>query len=173
MARAAAQKRAPRVFHQSDDRRGLGRDRERARLDAAGVEQVTDEAAHVIGLLGDEAVELARLGRVERRRLLQQRRRRALDGGERPAELMAHQGQELGPQPLDLVERGEVLNGHHHRTNGAPVGRDRGGVDERPDAAPVRHSEHHLLGAHRLGAAELLRDGELAQRHLAPVGAAE
>ena len=82
-----------RALHQVGHLRGLGCDRERARLDAPGIEQIADQAAHVVGLLDDEAVELAHLGRVERRRLLHQRHRRALDGGERLAQLVAHQAQ--------------------------------------------------------------------------------
>ena len=115
--------------------------------------------------------ELARLGRVERG-VVEQRRGRALDGGERLAQLVAHQPQELGAQALDFVERGEVLEGHHHRGDGAAFAMDGRGVDERAHTAPVGHREHHLLGAHRL-VAELPGDGELAQAHLAPVGTAE
>ena len=173
VAPAAAEERAPRALHQLGHLRRLGRDRERARLDAPGVEQVADEPAHVVGLLDDEAVELAHLRRVEPRRLVEQRHRRALDGGERRAKLVAHQAQKLGAQPLHLVERRKVLHGHHHRADGVAFGGDGRRVDQRPDAAPVRHREHHFLGAHRLAAVELLGEGELAQRHLAPVGAAK
>ena len=55
----AAEEGIPRPLHQLGHLRGLGRDRERARIDAARVEQVTDEAPHVVGLLDDDAVELA------------------------------------------------------------------------------------------------------------------
>ena len=153
---AAAQERGSRPLHQNRHLRGLGRDRERARLDAPRVEQVADQASHVPGLLDDDAVELAHLGRVECRRFLQEGRRRALDGGQRLAQLVAHQAQELGPQPLDLVERREVLHGHHHRADGAALGADRRGVDQRPKAPPVGDGEHDLLGAHRLARAEQL-----------------
>ena len=54
-----------------------GRDRERAGVDAAGVEQAADEAVHVAGLLDDDAVELANPGGVERRPVLEQGRPRA------------------------------------------------------------------------------------------------
>ena len=93
--------------------------------------------------------------------------------GSRLAQLVAHQAEELGPQPLDLVERRQVLQGHHHRPHGAAFGADRRGVDQRPDAAPVGDREHDLLGAHRLARAEQPRQRQLAERHLPPVGAAE
>ena len=124
---------------------------------------------HVVGLLDDQAVILAHLGRVERERCLQQSQRRALDGGERPAQFAVHQVQELGAQPLDLCERPEILNGRHHRGDGSAFVGYRGGVDQRPDAAPVRHREHHLLRLRPLAAARLLRKRELAQGNLAAV----
>ena len=116
---AAADEGIPRPLHQLGQLRGLRRDRERARVDAARIEKVADQAPHVARLRDDDAVELAHLGRVERRRVLQQRRRRAPDGGQRRAQLVAHQAQELRPQPLDLVERRQVLNGDHQRGDGA------------------------------------------------------
>ena len=48
---------------------------------------------------------------------------------------------------------------------------DRGGVDERRDAAPVRDREHDLLGPHRLGAVQRPRQRQPVERDLAPVGA--
>ena len=47
---------------------GLGGDGERARLDAGHVEQVTDQIAHLVRLVADDAQELGRLGGVERAR---------------------------------------------------------------------------------------------------------
>ena len=47
---------------------GIGRlrgDGKRACLDASHVEQVAYEAAHAVGLVGDDAVELAHFGGVE------------------------------------------------------------------------------------------------------------
>ena len=123
VTRAASGKRAPRPFHEFRHLRGLGRNRERARVDAPRIEEVADEPAHVLGLSGDDAEELARFGRVERG-VVEQRCGRALDGGERLAELVAHEPQELGAQPFDLVERGEVLKGHHHRGDGAAFAMD-------------------------------------------------
>ena len=98
--------------------------------------------------------------------------RRALDRDQGLAQFVAHQAQELGPQPFDLVERREVLDGDHHRADGVAVGADWRGVDQHPGAAPVRHREYHLLRAHRLAATDYLLDGEPAQAHLAAVGAA-
>ena len=46
---------------------------------------------------------------------------------------------------------------------------DRGGVDERRDAAPIRDREHDLLGPHRLGAVQRLRQRQPVERDLAPV----
>ena len=60
---AAADEGAARLVHQGGDLRGLGRDRERARLDAPGIEQVGDQPDHAVGLIVDDAEELARLGR--------------------------------------------------------------------------------------------------------------
>ena len=104
---------------------------------------------------------------------LQQRHRRAPDGGQRLAQLVAHQAEELGAQPLDLVERRQVLKGHDHRPDIASFRADRRDVDQRPDAAPVGDGEHDLLGAQGFTGVELLRDGELAQGYLAPVGEAQ
>ena len=169
----AVQEGGPRLLHQVADLRGLGRDRERARVEAPGVEQVADEAPHVVGLLVDDAQELAQLRRIHRLRCVEHGGDGALDGGERRAQLVAHQAQELGAHPLDLVERREILDGDHHRADGVALGADRRGVDQHPEAAPVRHRDQHLLGAHRLGAVEQFRDRERVQAHLAAVGAAD
>ena len=132
---------------------------------------IADQAAHVVGLLVDHAKELPQLGRVNRLRGVQHGGDGALDGGQRRPQLVAHQAEKLAAHALDLVERRQILHGHHDRFDGTVGSKDRGRVDERPDAAPVGDREHHLLGAHRLAGAELLRDGELAQGYLAAVGA--
>ena len=62
---AATDEGVPRPLHQLGQLRGLRRDRERAGIDAAGIEKVADQAAHMAGLLEDDAVELAHLRRVE------------------------------------------------------------------------------------------------------------
>ena len=87
---------------------------------------------------------------------------------------MAHHAQELRPHALDFPQRRQVLQGHHHR--GERVVRavrvaDRGGVDERRDAAPVRDREHDLLGPHRLGAVQRPRQRQPVERDLAAVRA--
>lgn len=43
----------------------LGRDQKGARIDAPRLQQVADQAAHVLGLLDDDAVELVHLRRIE------------------------------------------------------------------------------------------------------------
>ena len=173
VAAAAREEGGSGPVHQHRDLRGLGRDREGARLDAPRIEQGADKAAHVPGLLVDDAVELVHLGRVEVRRILQQGGGRALDGGERGAQLVAYHAEELGAQPLQLLERRQVLHGDHHRGDFAAVRPDGCGVDQRAHAAPVRNREHDLLGAHRFAGAELVGEGELVQGHLAAVGPAD
>ncbi|MCY4636591.1 MAG: hypothetical protein OXG04_19180 [Acidobacteria bacterium] len=111
---AGGQERAARPVDQGGHVRGLGCDRERARVDAPRIEQVADEAAHVVGLLGDDAVELVHLGPIELGRLLDQRVRRALDRGQRRAQLVAHHAEEVRPQPLQLLKRRQVLEGDDH-----------------------------------------------------------
>ena len=95
---------------------------------------------------------------------------RALDGGQGHAQLVADHAEELGAHALQLLKRGEVLHGDHHRRDGAVLGVDRRCVDQRGDAAPVGGNEHDRLGAHRLGAAQHTRERELAERDLAPGG---
>ena len=110
-----------------------------------------DQAVHAVGLLVNDAEELRHLGR-------------ALDRGQRRAQLVAHHAQELGPHALDFLQRRQVLQGDHDR--GERVVRavrvaDRGGVDERRDAAPVRDREHDLLEqllGGLAGAAQVLHD---------------
>ena len=62
---AAAHEGRPGPVDQGGDLRRLGVDRQRARVDAPRVEEVADEAVHVIGLRVDDAEELPHLGRVE------------------------------------------------------------------------------------------------------------
>ena len=168
---AAGQERGARPVHQRRDLRGLRRDRQRARVDAPGVQQVGDEAAHAVGLLVDDPEELPNLGRTVEPRGAEHRGGRALDGGERGAQLVAHHAQELRPHALQLLERRQVLHGDHHRGDRAVLGVDRRRVDQRGDAPAVGDREHHLLGPHRLGVAQLVREREPVERDLAPVGA--
>ena len=71
--------RAPRPVHEQRHLRRLGCDRERAGVDAPGVEQIGDQPDHAVGLLVDDAEELARLGRREVARAAEHRGGRALD----------------------------------------------------------------------------------------------
>ena len=128
---AAAQEGVPGPLHQARDLRRFGGYRERARVDAPDIEQVADQAAHVIGLLVDDAEELAHLGRVELRSGVQRGGGRTLDRGQRRAQLVAHHAQELGPQALQLLERRQVLQGDHHRLDRAVRRTDRRRVDQR------------------------------------------
>ena len=128
---------APGLVHQDGRRHGFGGYRQGAGLDAGHVEQVADQVAHVLGLVADDPEELGHLGGVQRRRCLQQGIRRPLDGGQRGPQLVAHHAQELGPQPLQLLHRRHVLQGHDHRLD-LPILREDGrGVDQGGDAAPV------------------------------------
>ena len=66
-AAGAAQEGAARLVHQRGDLRRLRRHRQRTGHDSPVVEQVADQTAHVVGLLVNDAVELAPFGRVELR----------------------------------------------------------------------------------------------------------
>ena len=169
MPAAAAQEGVPGPVHQARDLRRFGGYRERARVDAPDIQQVADQAAHVIGLLVDDAEELSHLGRVELRSGVQRGGGRTLDRGQRRAQLVAHHAQELGPQALQLLERRQVLQGDHHRLDRAVRRTDRRRVDQRGHAPPVRDRELDLLRAHRLGVAELVGERELVKPGLAPV----
>ena len=124
----------------------------------------------MVGLRVDDPEELPHLGGVQDPRGAQHGGRRALDGGERRAQLVAHHAEELGPQPLQLLERRQVLQGDDHRHGGAVRRPDRGGVDQQRDAPAVGDGEHDLLGLHCFGATDHLLHRELRQRDLAPVG---
>ena len=92
------------------------------------------------------------------------------DGGQRGPQLVAHHGQELGPRPLQLLQRRQVLQGDDHRFDRPVRGTQRRGVDQHLHVPAVRHREHHLLGANRLGAVvELLHQRQLGERDLASI----
>jgi len=65
----------------------------------------------VPAVLDDNAVELAPLGRVGPAFVLDERHRRAADGGEQGAQLVAHHAEKLRPQPLKLLEWRKDLQG--------------------------------------------------------------
>ena len=69
--------------HHGRDFGGFGSDLQPAGLDVGGIEQVADQLAHGLGLLEDDPVELANLGRVQLRGGVQQGIGRAQDGGQR------------------------------------------------------------------------------------------
>ena len=137
---------------------------ERARADAPHVHQVADERVHAVGLLLDDAQELAQLRPVRVARGAERRRRRALHRRKRRPKLVAHHRQERRARARELLKGRQVLDGHHHRLDPALGRRDGGGVDERAHAAPVGDREIELLGAQHLGVAQIV------ERRLAPVG---
>ena len=149
MPPAAARERAPGPFDQVGQIDRPRRDGQRAGLEAAHVEQVADQTPHVVRLILDDPEELQHLRPVELLGRAQHRGRRALDRGQGGAELVAHHAQELGPQPLELVEVREVLHGDDHRLGFAVGGADGRGVDQRPGAAAVGDRKRDLLGAQR------------------------
>ena len=168
---AAGQERGARLVHQGDDLRGLRGDRERAGLDAPRIEQVADQAVHAVGLLVDDAEELRHLGRIQNPRGAERRGGRALDRGQRRAQLVAHHAEKLGPHPFQFLERRQILHGDHNRSDRAVRAVDRGRVDERGHAVPAGDREHDLLGAHRLGAAQRAGERQPVEGDLAPVRA--
>ena len=155
--------------HQRSDVGRLGRDRERARLDAPRVQEVRDEAAHVVGLPVDDAEELEHLGLGRDRHGAEHGRRRALDRGQGGAELVAYHPEELRPLPLECLERRQVLQGHDNRDDRSALGTDGRDVEERPDAPPVGHRQLDLLGPHRRGALELFGQGQRFEGERPPV----
>ena len=94
------------------------------------VQQVCDQGVHVLGLVPDDADELAHHGGVQVRSRAHDRGGRPHDGGQGRPQLVAHHRQELGPQPLLLLYVGHVLHGDDHRLHSALVGEDGRGVEE-------------------------------------------
>ena len=166
---AAAQVRVPGLVHQRPNLRGQGRDRQLAGVDEARVQEVADEAPHVVRLLVDDPEELVQLGRVDRPRGAQHGGGRALDGGKRRTQLVAHHVQELRAEAVELLQRREVLHGDHHGGHRAVLGIDGRGVDQHRDAPPAGRREHDLLGAHGPRLLHLVRQRELVEGDLAPV----
>ena len=148
---------------------GSGRDRERARLDAPRVQEVRDQAAHVVGLPVDDAEELEQLGLGRDRHGAEHGRRRALDRGQGGAELVAHHPEELRPLPLQRLERRQVLQGDDNRDDRSALRTDGRDVEERPDAPPVGHGQLDLLGPHRRGPLELPGQGQRLEGERPPV----
>ena len=103
-------------------------------------------------VLDDNAVELAPLGRVGPAFVLDERHRRAADGGEQGAQLVAHHAEELRPQLLELLEWRKDLQSDDHGLDLAPARADGRRVDQWQDhhaaARPRAPGEERL---HRLG----------------------
>ena len=129
-------KRLPGLVHKPGHRQRLSGDRQRARLDAPGVEEVVDEPAHLMGLLVD-AEELVHLRRVQPRGGGAAGGGRADDGCQRRQQLVPDHRQELG----------EVLQGDDDRLDAAVLGPDRRSVDEGPDAGGRRGTESSISSA--------------------------
>ena len=170
VARAAGGEGAARGVHQGVHRRRLRVHRQRARVDAPGIEEVADQPVHVVGLALDDAEELHQLRARRRGGGAEGRRRRALDRHQRRAQLVAHQPEERRPLALELVERRQVLQGHDDRDGLAVLAVDGRHVHERAHGPPVGHGQLHLLGAPRGGGAEHRRERNVPGRHLGAVG---
>ena len=168
---SGAQEGVPGPVHQDCDLHRFGADRQRARFDARHVQQAADQVPHVVGLVDDDAQELAYLGGVQVRRGVQHGGRRAPDGGQRSAQLVAHHAEELGPQPLHLLQGCHVLHGDDDGLHPALSRPDGRGIEQHGDASAAGGLHHDLLGPHRLAGAERLGEGQLLQGELAPVGA--
>ena len=141
-------------------------------FDAPGVEQVANQVVHAVGLLVDDAEELRHLGRSENARGAEHRGGRALDRARGARSSWLYHAQELRPHALQLPKSAPGPAAVTTTEASAPSGPvDRGGVDERRDAAPIRDREHDLLGPHRLGAGQRLRHRQPVERDLAPVRA--
>ena len=133
---------------------GLGAHREHAGLDAGHVEEVVDQVAHPVGLLVDDAEELAGLGAIEGEHGAQGGGGGALDGGQGGPQFVADHAQELRPLPLQLLPRPHVL---HHEDDGGDVAIfrvDWRGAEENRETRAVILVQHKLLGAHTLAAVE-------------------
>ena len=128
------------------------------------------ELEHVVCLLVDDPVELAHLGRLQFRRAAQESGGRSLDRGQRGSQLVAHHAQELGLQPLQLVQRRQVLHGGDRRNDRAVRGTGRREVDQHPHAATVGDRQHDLLGTHRLGVPQQQPQAKLVEGDLSPIG---
>ena len=157
----AAAEGVPGPVHQHHRLGGFGQHRQGARLDAGHVQQVGHQVVHVVGLVLDDAEELAHHARVRLGGGAQHRGGGALDGRQGRPQLVADHAQELGPQPLLFLHRRQVLHGHHEGLHRPVPGQDGGGVEQDGDAAPVGDPQHDLLGPHRLPGAEGLGQGEI------------
>ena len=86
-------------------------------------------------------------------------------------QLVADHGQELGAQPLLLLQGRQVLQSHHEGRQLAIFRVNRRGVQQDADAAPFGRPQHDLLVPHRLTGTERLGQGQLPQRYFPAVRA--
>ena len=87
---------------------------------------------------------------------------------------VAHRGEEFRPQTLGLLEGGQVLQGDDEGVDAVLLLRaDGGGVDESGDGSAVGDADGDLFDAYDFASTEGLRQGELLQGDLAPVGATD
>ena len=84
---------------------------------------------------------------------------------------MAHHGQELGPQPLLLLQRRQVLEDRHEGLHLPIRSGDGRGVEQSPDAAAVGYPDDDLLGRHRFPRAQGLGQGQFLRGKLPAVRA--
>ena len=96
---------AARALDQRGHVRRLGRDRQGARVDAPGVEEVGDRTDHPVGLLVDDPEEEERLCQREVAHPAEHRGGRTFGGSERGAEFVAHHAEEFGAHPVELLQR--------------------------------------------------------------------
>ena len=85
---------------------------------------------------------------------VQQRRRRAFDGGQRHAQLVAHHVEKLEAEPIEFHERRQVLYRHHQGMDLALVATERRHVDQHLKGGPFGEGEFDLDVAERLVAGE-------------------
>ena len=123
----------------------------------------------MVGPLVDDPEELVQLHRVERRRSTQHGGGRTLDAREQHAQLMAHHVQELCAQPVQFLQRRQVLHGDHHRGHFAVLPMCSCRVDRHRDAPSARGPKHDLLGSHRPGGLQFPADPQFIERDLAPL----
>ena len=108
---------------------------------------------------------------IEVRAGLQQSGSRALDRGQRRAQLVAHHAEELRAQAFELLDRRQILHGDDDRRDSTVLGPDRRRVDQHRGVAPVRRREPDFLAAYRLGALQRAGQRGPGQIDLAAVGA--
>ena len=166
---ASRQERRARRLEQCGHLRRLRRNRQRARVDAPGIQQVGNQTDHPVGLLVDDAEEGTGLRRCE----------------------VAHPAEHSSGRALDGSERGFAARGSPCRGTPSAYGRALRAAPG-PAASPPQNPPHHLgkgigvalikvatllpsgvdstisLGAHRLAAAESFGDRVFGERDLTP-----